>query len=219
MDNLEIIGLPVLISERFRIVLSQCLCSSCGISQNGAVSVLISGDTISIFPEGASVLQAEQKQVTLGRFNLPASWVRENGVVVGNYVFLLAAENCLQVRIRPWTLQQCIQDRIRGISVKIRERNFVYVPISLWLNYGIDPRHGIVIREEHDRQSSFQKYQMCVLGSKEKLRVSNCRISVSPSWRRQNNLAVGDQLWLFGTKLGLSVSSKPIFDSFFNLSR
>lgn len=211
MDNSKIIGLPVLISTRLRIVLSKSLCSQCQIPQNGTVHAQFDEHAFAIFPKSADNRHTECKQMTLGRFNIPIFWAKANGTSVGKTVFLLAADNCLQISSEPLTQNQCLQKHVYGIPVVIRDRNFVYIPKSLWLYYGIDSKHGNVIREEQSEQVLFQKAHLHnQQSSGANLHVSNCRIPVSPSWRKQHNLSIGDFLWLFGTDMGPVLSLRPV---------
>ncbi len=102
--NDGIIGLPVLISARFRIVLDQTLCRLYHIPENGTVNVKIDNSALSICYRSMDTT-AIPKKITIGRFNLPMQWVRENQVRIGDYVYLMPTEFGIEVRSCPWQVQ------------------------------------------------------------------------------------------------------------------
>lgn len=93
----EIIGLPVLVSERHRIVINRSFRDLLNIPETGSVQVIINRDRLQIFPGAVKRKGAVRKDISAGRFNLPMEWVRRNGVAVGNHVFLIATEDCILV--------------------------------------------------------------------------------------------------------------------------
>ena len=93
----EIIGLPVLVSERHRIVINRSFRDLLNIPENGSVQVIINRNRLQVFPNSVELQCAVRKDISAGRFNLPMEWVRNNGVEIGDYVFLIAAEDCLLV--------------------------------------------------------------------------------------------------------------------------
>lgn len=215
MENTKIIGLPVLISARCRIVLDQSLRALCGIPENGPVWAQIGSDTISVYPANQQHPQAAMKQVTIGRFNLPMLWVQRNHAAIGGYVFLAATENHLQIRIDSWTLQQCQQDHILGIPIKIYQGNLIYISKTYWLHYGIEPYHGCVAREEQDGRLIFRSRlpeEVPDVGTP--LYVHNS-VNIRPAWMKKNGLHIGDKLWLYGTSDGPAVSVHPVCDENF----
>ena len=102
--NVGIIGLPVLISARFRIVLDQALCRLYDIPENGTVNVKMDNSVLSIYCRSIDASTIPPK-ITIGRFNLPMQWVRENQVRVGDYVYLMPTEFGIEVRSFPWQVQ------------------------------------------------------------------------------------------------------------------
>jgi len=101
----EIIGLPAIVSTRHRIVIDKNLRKLLKISESGSVQLLINKNRLQIFPSTPNIAGAVEKEISLGRFNLPMNWVRINGVTVGSCVFLVATDDCIlvcpSVRIRP----------------------------------------------------------------------------------------------------------------------
>lgn len=216
MDTSEkIIGLPILISARHRVVLDQGLCRRYGIPENEPVQAIIGSETISIFPIGAQIPAAEQKQVTIGRFNLPTRWAKQNQAEIGRYAFLSATEHGLQIRAMPSTPQQCCQDRVLGIPIKIFKGNLIYIPKTFWKHFAIQPNHGQVVREETDNWLVFRKYQPKQSeDAKKVLLVYKSSIHIQAEWMNKNELNVGDTVWLFGTSDGPTVSGRPAYENF-----
>ncbi len=93
----EIIGLPAIVSTRHRIVIDKNLRGLHGIQETGSVLLLVNKDRLQIFPSTTSVSGAIEKEISIGRFNLPMEWVRNNGVEVGDRVFLIATDDCILV--------------------------------------------------------------------------------------------------------------------------
>lgn len=94
----EIIGLPAIVTPRNRIVIDKSLRHFFGIPESGSVQLLINRDQLQIFPITMSVKGAVTKEISIGRFNLPAEWARSNRVNDGDYVFLIATDDCILVR-------------------------------------------------------------------------------------------------------------------------
>lgn len=217
MTHFEIIGLPILISARYRIVLDQGLCRRYKIPESGVVWTKIDSHTISIYPDCEHPPQAQRKQVTIGRFNLPVQWVKENKAKVGSYAYLLQTESCLQIRILPWTVRQCRKDRILGLPIKIYKGNQLYIPKNFWIHYGIEQNHGRIVREQRGSRLIFRKCRPeTSFDSHEIVHADNRHVLIKSSWMRSNHLAVGDTLWLFGTSGGPVVSARPICNENFN---
>jgi len=93
----EIIGLPVLVSERHRIVINRSFRDLLNIPETGSVQVIINRNRLQVFPDVVELKGGVRKDISAGRFNLPMEWVRANGVEVGDYVFLIAAEACILI--------------------------------------------------------------------------------------------------------------------------
>lgn len=93
----EIIGLPAIVSERHRIVIDKNLRTLFGILETGSVRVIINRDRLQVFPGSVDLKGTIQKDISIGRFNLPMEWVRANNVEIGSYVFLIATQDCILV--------------------------------------------------------------------------------------------------------------------------
>lgn len=93
----EIIGLPAIVSTRHRIVIDKNLRKLLKISESGSVHLLINRNRLQIFPSTPTITGAVVKEISIGRFNLPMDWVRDNGVTVGSCVFLVATDDCILV--------------------------------------------------------------------------------------------------------------------------
>jgi len=93
MNNVKIIGLPVTISERHRIVLDKSVRTLYGMNRDDIVVMKIIEGIIFISPfrENAPI-DGEKKMLSAGRFNLPQSWAKENHVDVGGLVYLIATD-------------------------------------------------------------------------------------------------------------------------------
>ncbi|MCY1713379.1 hypothetical protein [Caproiciproducens galactitolivorans] len=93
----EIIGLPAIVSARYRIVIDKNLRNLFNIPETGSVLVRVTRNRLQIFPASRLVGGAVQKSISIGRFNLPMEWVRRNGVEIGSHVFLIATDDCILV--------------------------------------------------------------------------------------------------------------------------
>ena len=93
MKSIKIIGLPVVVSNRHRIVLDKNIRTLFQIQKNDSVLMNIEQGflRISSYRETAEVT-GEKKNITIGRFNLPESWAKENGIHVGDFVYLIATD-------------------------------------------------------------------------------------------------------------------------------
>ena len=93
MKNIKIIGLPVVVSERHRIVLDKNIRTLFQIQKNDSMLMHIEQGflLISPYPE-SSEATGEKKSITIVRFNLPQSWAKENNKRVGDYVYLIATD-------------------------------------------------------------------------------------------------------------------------------
>ncbi len=94
----SIIGLPVIVSARYRIVINSNFRRALSIPETGRVRLLAGRSSLQIFPGSAFAPDAQEKSISAGRFNLPMDWVKRNGIHVGDRVFLIAASDCILVR-------------------------------------------------------------------------------------------------------------------------
>jgi hypothetical protein len=97
MRMMKIIGLPVLVSARHRIVLDQSLSRLYSIPQDGEIRMQMDKSSLLLLPDTAAAPRAEKKRITIGRFNLPAQWAKKNHVDIGSYIYLVATENGILV--------------------------------------------------------------------------------------------------------------------------
>jgi hypothetical protein len=210
VKNAQIIGLPVLISERFRVVLDQALCRRYGIPENGFVKVRTDGPTIFIYPADSSIQEAEQKKITIGRFNLPMPWVRQNQAKIGGYAYLMATGSCIQLRWAPWECRGI--GYILGIPAKIYSGSMLYIPRTFWSHYGFNPDSDSVIRRVQDDAILFMQSQPRPLANNESLlRVYLRSVHIPPQWVKQHDLKINDTVWLVGAEEGLTVSPQQWF--------
>lgn len=93
----EIIGLPAIVTPRNRIVIDKNPRHLFSIPETGSILLLINRSQLQIFPNTASVAGAVTKDISIGRFNLPAEWSRSNAVNDGDYVYLIATDDCILV--------------------------------------------------------------------------------------------------------------------------
>lgn len=94
----DIIGLPAIVSARYRIVIDKSIRHMFQMPIDGTVQVIIGIDQLQIFPSNAVVKGAVKKDFSQGRFNLPVVWANQNNVKIGGYVFLIATSDCILVR-------------------------------------------------------------------------------------------------------------------------
>lgn len=94
----EIIGLPAIVSARYRIVIDKSLRHMFNILKDSTVQVFIGKNQIQIFPSSPEIPGSMQKSISAGRFNLPIEWAHKNQVQIGSHVFLIATNDCVLVR-------------------------------------------------------------------------------------------------------------------------
>ena len=94
----QIVGLPVIISARYRIVINSSFRRALGIPETGRVSLLVGKNCLQVFPESAPVSNTQEKNISAGRLNLPMDWVKKNQLCIGDHVFLIAASDCILIR-------------------------------------------------------------------------------------------------------------------------
>lgn len=93
----EIIGLPAIVSTRHRIVIDKLLRELYSIPKDGLVYLLINKNRLQIFPAKQDIPGLIEKEISIGRFNLPMEWVNSNKIEVGSHVYLIATEDCILV--------------------------------------------------------------------------------------------------------------------------
>ena len=92
-----IVGLPAIVTTDLRIVIDKNLRAMFRIPETGSVQLLINKAYLQIFPCSASIPNAIRKDISIGRFNIPVQWAKKNGIKIGDYVFLIAANDRLLV--------------------------------------------------------------------------------------------------------------------------
>lgn len=106
MKNIKIVGLPVIVSKCYRIVLDKSMrtlfqirkddlirmCETDGFLQimslNGLYGTNKSGTSSAFFAPGVE----QVKQISAARFNLPRNWAKKHGIRIGGYVYLIATD-------------------------------------------------------------------------------------------------------------------------------
>lgn len=94
----RVTGLPVLVADRWRIVINFTFRNFFHIPESGQVRVLVSRDMLQVFPMSSAVPGAVLKDISAGRLNLPADWARANDVKPGDYVLMVATADCLLIQ-------------------------------------------------------------------------------------------------------------------------
>jgi bifunctional DNA-binding transcriptional regulator/antitoxin component of YhaV-PrlF toxin-antitoxin module len=93
VNSIKIIGLPVVVSNRHRIVLDKNIRTLFRIQKNDSVLMNIEQGFLRISscyePTAAG---GEKKNITIGRFNLPESWAKQNDIHLGDFVYLIATD-------------------------------------------------------------------------------------------------------------------------------
>ena len=93
MENIKIIGLPVIVSERHRIVLDKNIRTLFNIKRNDEVKMKMLKGFIFVYPFGDEDDDVGKKKlISAGRFNLPMDWVKENEIDLGDFIFLVATD-------------------------------------------------------------------------------------------------------------------------------
>jgi hypothetical protein len=96
LNNIKIIGLPVVVSARSRIVLDTNIRSLYGIACDDTVIMHMEQGFLFISP-ASSTATGERKHISIGRFNLPQEWVKQNNIQLGDFVYLIATDNGIVV--------------------------------------------------------------------------------------------------------------------------
>jgi bifunctional DNA-binding transcriptional regulator/antitoxin component of YhaV-PrlF toxin-antitoxin module len=93
VNSIKIIGLPVVVSNRHRIVLDKNIRTLFEIQKNDSVFMNIEQGFLRISScQDPTVAGGEKKNITIGRFNLPESWAKENDIHIGDFVYLIATD-------------------------------------------------------------------------------------------------------------------------------
>lgn len=95
--NINIIGLPAIVSKCYRIVIDKSLRHNYAISENDSVLMLAHKDFLQIYARSAKIINAELKDISIGRFNLPVDWARRNNVHEGDFVYLVGTTDSLLI--------------------------------------------------------------------------------------------------------------------------
>jgi len=91
--NMEkIIGMPAIVSARYRIVIDKSFRKLFSIKANDAV-IMQRNKSFLCIKRAERSSRIEVKEISMGRFNLPTEWASENKVNIGDYVYLLATTN------------------------------------------------------------------------------------------------------------------------------
>ena len=98
VESIKIIGLPVIVSVRHRIVLDKNIRTLYGIQRADTVTMQITHGVLFITPyKETDSISGEKKVLSIGRFNLPQAWAKENCIDVGDFVYLVATSNGIVV--------------------------------------------------------------------------------------------------------------------------
>ena len=92
MNMEKIIGMPAIVSARYRIVIDKSFRKLFNIKANDAV-IMQRGKSFLRIKRADRSSRIEVKEISMGRFNLPTEWAAENKVNIGDYVYLLATTN------------------------------------------------------------------------------------------------------------------------------
>ena len=94
VNSVKIIGLPVAVLGRHRIFLDKNIRTLYQIQKDDSVLMHIEQGflLINLYHQSAVADDGEKKNITIGRFNLPESWVKENRINVGDFVYLIATD-------------------------------------------------------------------------------------------------------------------------------
>lgn len=93
VKNVKIIGLPVLVTDRHRIVLDKNIRTLYEMESDDIVVMKMVNGIIFVSPcKEGSPADGEEKMLSAGRFNLPQIWVKENQVEIGGFVYLIATD-------------------------------------------------------------------------------------------------------------------------------
>ena len=85
----KIVGLPAIVSARYRIVIDKSLRKLYGIQENDTIHMRKDKNLLFINPPD-EVHSIEAKEISIGRFNLPIDWAVNNNVHIGDCVYLVA---------------------------------------------------------------------------------------------------------------------------------
>lgn len=91
MKSVKIIGLPVIITERHRVVLDKNIRTLYGMELNDTVVMRNTQGILFVSPyRSGRIANGEIKALGNGRFNLPQEWVKEHRIDVGDFIYLIA---------------------------------------------------------------------------------------------------------------------------------
>lgn len=106
MKNIKIVGLPVVVSNCYRIVLDKSIRTLYQIRNDDLIRMCETDGFLQIMPAngfGSSMKTGtgsafcspgveQVKQISAARFNLPREWARRHNVQIGRYVYLIATD-------------------------------------------------------------------------------------------------------------------------------
>lgn len=87
--NQKIIGLPVIVSTNYRIVIDKNIRMRYEIAENDTILMKIQKSYLHIYPKKSAIAGAEMKDISIGRFNLPFDWAKGNRIRIGDYVYIV----------------------------------------------------------------------------------------------------------------------------------
>nr|WP_319489974.1 AbrB/MazE/SpoVT family DNA-binding domain-containing protein [uncultured Caproiciproducens sp.] len=90
MKYIKIIGLPSIVSARYRIVIDKSIRKLYGIRGTSEVYMQRNKNLLIIKPTTRKKSSMELKELSIGRFNLPIDWAKSNHVQIGGCVYLVA---------------------------------------------------------------------------------------------------------------------------------
>lgn len=95
-------------------------------------------------------------------------------------------------------------NHIVGCPIKIVGHNAVYIPFQYLRYYKINERADKLIKEEHPKFIIYHPFRERSLKRNEKIvTIHGGLTNIPPAWMRNNNLLIGDFVYLIGISNGL----------------
>lgn len=208
---MEIIGIPVIVSACYRIVLNNNIRSLFGISPDDTLKIKQSKNLLCVNRfSGDKRDDTWIKYTTVGRFNLPSAWVRANNIEVGDYVYLTATK--FGILISPQKInfseREGFNGFIWGYPAPISYCNFVYIPKTYCKEYAL--KKGKILRTDFNDKFIFKRFTGDPVNDNESVvAFSKSSVHIPMQWTKRNKLISGkDFLYIIGIDDTLVISAK-----------
>lgn len=204
-------GLPVIVSVRNRITLDKNIRTLYQIEKDDSVLMNIEEGFLRVNPYCVlSETGGEQKNITIGRFNLPTTWATLNHIKIGDYVYLTATDTGIIVCPKDFGVEEIEKVNIWGCPLKMTSQNAIHIPINYLHDYELDlySKNSMIV-QQYDTYYVFKPfYKRDLLQNEFLITIRGSNICIPLQWVISNSIIPGkDYLYLIGIDDSLVVSA------------